>query len=56
MFVAFKDASEAKIIASFSCAQDVNVWPYQGTVLTTDSRWTAYSALFPSGTFTSVGG
>ncbi len=51
IYVSFSDATEDKIVASFSCPQDPDVWPNQGTVDSADERWTSYAALFPSGTF-----
>lgn len=47
--VAFSDESETTVIASFGCAQDIEVWPHQGLVDETDSRWISYAAQFPSG-------
>lgn len=54
--VSFSDDTEAKIVASFSCPQDPEVWPNQGTVDSDDERWTSYAALFPSGTFNLLNG
>lgn len=55
LFVAFTDSTKAVICASFGCAQDEAVWPYQGTVSDTDERWTSYASRFPKDTFDSVG-
>lgn len=49
--VAFSDESETTIIASFGCAQDIEVWPHQGLVDETDSRWESYASQFPADTF-----
>ncbi len=54
-FVAFTDATEEVIGASFGCPQDDQVWPYQGIVSDTDSRWASYTARFPAATFDSSG-
>ncbi len=50
-FVAFFDASESEVIASFSCKQDAKVWPHQGVVSDADNRWLSYIGQFPDGTF-----
>ncbi|WP_244807994.1 hypothetical protein [Caballeronia zhejiangensis] len=54
-FVAFEDSTETVVIASFGCAQDPAVWPYQGTVSNIDERWTSYASSFPKETFDLVG-
>lgn len=56
IYVSFSDATEDKIIASFSCPQDPDVWPNQGIVDSDDERWTSYAALFPSETFSFLKG
>lgn len=53
IFVAFTDAAGQTIGASFSCAQDPDVWPHQGVIEDTDARWTCYAAQFSPGTFNS---
>lgn len=45
--VAFNDAVEEEIIASFGCEQDTDVWIHQGVVEGTDKRWVSYIAQFP---------
>lgn len=50
IIVAFSDADEATIIASFASEQDVESWPHQGLVEESDDRWKSYSALFSEGT------
>lgn len=48
IYVSFSDDTEAKIIASFSCPQDPEVRLNQGTVDTSDPRWTeCYSSTSP---------
>lgn len=46
VFVAFGDLTEQKIVASFSCAQDSEAWPYQGLVNEEDWRWLSYTQQF----------
>lgn len=50
VIVAFSDADEVTIIASFASEQDVESWPHQGLVDESDDRWKSYSALFSEGT------
>ncbi|UXZ62697.1 hypothetical protein NUJ28_08315 [Burkholderia multivorans] len=51
IYVAFSDRTEVAVIASFGCAQDPKVWPYQGVIDDSDSRWGSYVAQFVPGTF-----
>lgn len=52
--VAFFDASEAVIVASFGCAQATDTWPHQGVVEESDARWSAYASQFPPGAISIV--
>lgn len=56
IYVSFSDDTEDKIVASFSCPQDPEVWPNQGIVDSADDRWLSYKALFPAGTFNFLNG
>jgi hypothetical protein len=40
--VSFTDATEAAINAYFGSPQDIDAWPYQGQIATSDARWEAY--------------
>tara|TARA_Y100000114_G_C11512752_1_gene209763 strand:+ start:85 stop:270 length:186 start_codon:yes stop_codon:yes gene_type:complete len=42
LYVQFYDSSEQEIIALFGGPQDPDVFPNQGTVDTSDTRWKAY--------------
>lgn len=42
IFVSFTDSTETVIGSSFTCPQDPSVWPYQGAVQDTDSRYQAF--------------
>lgn len=39
IFVRFSDAEETRIADVFSCAQDSEIYPYQGTVTLNDPRY-----------------
>ena len=49
IFVAFEDSSEIKVVASFSCAQEIEAWHYQGVIEDSDDRWKDYMELFSDG-------
>lgn len=45
--VQFKDARREVIVASFSCEQDPDVFPNQGTVNNDDPRYLAFADTLP---------
>jgi hypothetical protein len=47
VFVPFSDATEAKILSVFACAQDPSVWPNQGQVDDDDPRLVAFQNDLP---------
>jgi len=49
--VQFKDARQEVVVASFLCPQDPDVFPYQGTVDSEDSRYLAFAATLPAPSF-----
>lgn len=42
IYVQFADATDASIVSQFSCPQDPDIWPNQGTVESNDPRWKTY--------------
>lgn len=53
IYVQFKDEHREVIVASFSCAQDPQVFPNQGTVNSDDPRYIAFVATLPGQAFPS---
>lgn len=47
-FVQFKDSAMKEIVAIFSCAQDPEQFPNQGSVPENDQRYIDFMALHPS--------
>lgn len=54
IYVQFNDAGQTEIISAFGSLQDVEVWPNQGEVDSTDARWQTYANKFPPGTFDNI--
>lgn len=42
IYVQFSDDTDTTIISYFSCPQDPDVWPNQGTIESNDPRWKTY--------------
>lgn len=51
VFVQFKDATEAVVIAAFGCPQDPAVYPNAGEIADDDPRYVAFVATLPQPTF-----
>lgn len=49
LYVQFTDGGEDVIQSIFSCPQDPNVWPNQGTVYSDDARYEAFYDALPIG-------
>jgi len=50
IYVAFLDAEEKVVIASFSSIQNQSDWPHQGVVSDSDQRWIDYIGQFKDDT------
>jgi hypothetical protein len=50
IYVQFADATEQSIISYFGCPQDATVYPNQGAISSTDSRWATFYDAFPAAT------
>ncbi|MBR8188301.1 MULTISPECIES: hypothetical protein [Burkholderia cepacia complex] len=49
-FVEFFDAAETIILSVFSCPQDINIYPNQAAISTSDNRYASfYNGLPPIG-------
>jgi hypothetical protein len=49
IFVQFSDASQESVISAFSCPQNIEAWPNQGEIDSSDPRWKAYYSSIPDG-------
>lgn len=48
IYVQFADSTAKAIIAVFGCPQDATVYPNQGEIGSSDSRWVTYYNAQPS--------